>query len=288
MASLKERRIWIPFHFYPGNEGNTLSKKLICRKNSLIVNEMFDNHIKHVKECPYILHLIGIASHIYMDTFSHYGFSGLSSRNNKVLANSFEFNKEDSKEYIDHLSKFEKKYRKEYFSENWRNKSFWVTFFSSLSILIYKIPFVHKIIHGAISSLAEFSTGAIGHGSVATFPDQPYLKWCFKYELENKKSNRDNLQTYLEGCEGLYKKLRKFSELYYENGQIKFRDFSEIKESVKKILSYKSGVKEGCDKRVLKWKEVIKTGKIFDKAKKSFWIMMKKNGDYKKIHYLKF
>ena len=56
---LKQRRMWIPFHFYPGNEGYNFSKKLICRKNSLIVNDMFDNHIKHVKELPYILHLIG-------------------------------------------------------------------------------------------------------------------------------------------------------------------------------------------------------------------------------------
>ena len=89
IGNIDQRRVWVPFHFYPGNQGSTFSEKLICRKNSDLVNKMFDNHIEQTKKIPYILQLIGIASHVYMDTFSHYGFSGKSSRNNKVKSEFF-------------------------------------------------------------------------------------------------------------------------------------------------------------------------------------------------------
>ena len=37
-------------------------------------------------------------AHVYADTFSHYGFSGVSSRNNKVDGSSFELDVEDKVE----------------------------------------------------------------------------------------------------------------------------------------------------------------------------------------------
>ena len=262
---LKQRRMWIPFHFYPGNEGDSFSKKLICRKNSLIVNDMFDNHIKHVKELPYILHLIGIASHVYMDTFSHYGFSGLSSRNNRVDEDSFKFHNLDEKAYMKQFSKFKKKYKKEYFTENWRNKSTLVSFFSFLGSVLYHIPLVHKYIHKLISYGAEFSTGALGHGPVATFPDQSHLKWSFEYEISKERSERNNPLTFLEGCEELHKKLLKLSKLYYKDEQIAYSDFSKIKETIKNILTYKT-----CEDKIKKWQEEIKSGKLFDTNQKEF------------------
>ena len=73
-ANLKQRRMWIPVHFYPANEGNTLSEKLICRKFRLLVIEMFNDHIKHMEELPYVLQLIGIASQNRNEiSSSHYG-----------------------------------------------------------------------------------------------------------------------------------------------------------------------------------------------------------------------
>ena len=38
--------------------------------------------------------MLGIAAHVYADTFSHYGFSGVSSRGNKVYNSSFRLNEE--------------------------------------------------------------------------------------------------------------------------------------------------------------------------------------------------
>lgn len=161
IGNLQQRRIWIPFHFYPGNEGKNLSEKLICRKNSRIVNEMFDNHIKHTAGFIYILHLIGIASHIYMDTFSHYGFSGLSSEVNTVNPDSIKVNNEERLSHKEILSKFIKKYKKEYHSMN------------LLSIL----PNIINLLSNSFKSkVATIGSGSLGHGPVATFPDLPYLK----------------------------------------------------------------------------------------------------------------
>ena len=219
-----QRRMWVPFHFYPGNKGDTLSKKLICQKDSPIVNEMFDNHINRTKEnLPYTLHLIGIASHVYIDTFSHYGFSGLSSRNNKVDQSTFDFLKDKNKDLQDHPENFRKKYKKELHRKNWRK---------SINKQSFRNRFAEK--HPKIAGcLSSWTTNALGHGSVATCPDLPFLEWSFTYQNNGEFSGqRDNPKTFLEGCEKLHKKLVRFSNLYYQNEQIKYRDFSQIKGTV--------------------------------------------------------
>ena len=251
-----QRRMWIPFHFYPGNMGDSLSKKLICQKNSSLVNEMFDNHINRSREkLPFILHLIGIASHVYIDTFSHYGFSGLSSRNNKADQSTFNFPKNKSKELSIHHKTFTKKYRKEFHRKNWRESV-------NKQKLIGRFADKYPKIAGCISSWA---THALGHGSVATCPDLPFLEWSFTYEQNRQPSGkRDNPKTFLEGCEKLHEKLLKFSKLYYQNEKIKYRDFSEIKKAVKEILSYTSSVEKGYNERSDKWKEAVQSGKLFD------------------------
>ena len=249
IANLNQRRMWIPFHFYPGNEGDTLSEKLICRKNSFLVNEMFDNHIQQTKENPYILQLIGIASHVYMDTFSHYGFSGMSSRNNKIKSDSFQFNNMQEN-MNEKLNEFSKKYRKDIITKNWRDNKSWVS----------------KVCNKFKSDVAEIGSGALGHGSVATFPDQPYLEWKFQYEEKSETSERNNPQTYLEGCENLYLKLRKFSDLYYSSGKSNHSDFSHIKDSVKEILYFRRNKKS----RIKKWIEYIRNNKLFGADKTEF------------------
>lgn len=251
-----QRRMWVPFHFYPGNKGDNLSKRLVCQKNSPLVNEMFDNHINRTKEnLPYILHLIGIASHVYVDTFSHYGFSGLSSRNNKVDQSTFKFPEDRAKEIKTHREKFKKDYKKEFLRKNWRESVKEQGFFGKLSDKYPKYA----------GFMASKTTGALGHGSVATCPDLPFLEWSFIYE-ENKKpsGNRDNSETFLEGCEKLYRKLIKFSILYYQDENTAHRDFSESIEVIKRILSHRSSVEKGSNERIVKWKEAIGLGELFD------------------------
>jgi hypothetical protein len=88
---LANYRVWIPFHFLPGNGGlpvnqepdGSFIEKLICRPNSYVAQDM-------VKECinrratPYGLHRLGITMHVYVDTWAHQGFAGVNHRVNEA------------------------------------------------------------------------------------------------------------------------------------------------------------------------------------------------------------
>ena len=40
-----QRRVWVPFHFIPGNIGETYTERLKCRMDSPTVQEMRDYHL---------------------------------------------------------------------------------------------------------------------------------------------------------------------------------------------------------------------------------------------------
>lgn len=74
---------WLPFHFLPGNqlkttrapEDSSFSRHLICRPNSPIAQAIMKRVIE-VQDRPHALHRLGIASHVFVDTFAHQGFVG--------------------------------------------------------------------------------------------------------------------------------------------------------------------------------------------------------------------
>ncbi len=91
MDELANHLAWIPFHFLPSNnelpagtvqEGSFI-KRLICRPGSPVAREMLKAIGEH-QEKPYGLHLMGIAMHVYADTFAHQGFAGVIHDVNKV------------------------------------------------------------------------------------------------------------------------------------------------------------------------------------------------------------
>lgn len=76
-------KVWQPFHFLAGN-GNlargsdpagSFIQKLICRPDSQIAREMVYAAFADVEK-SYALHRIGIAMHVYADTWAHQGFAG--------------------------------------------------------------------------------------------------------------------------------------------------------------------------------------------------------------------
>ena len=105
---LANHRVWIPFHFLPGNGGKaagenpqgTFVNKLICHPDSPVARDMLKACVRdHDK--PYALHRLGITMHVYADTWAHQGFAGINHKvnevsdlksNNKSLDKSF-FNK---------------------------------------------------------------------------------------------------------------------------------------------------------------------------------------------------
>ncbi|PCH62409.1 MAG: hypothetical protein COC19_02935 [SAR86 cluster bacterium] len=256
----EQRHVWVPFHFFPGNEGKTLSEKLACGKDSALAQEMVKNHIRHAVSVKneYGLTLMGVMAHVYADTFAHYGFSGVSSRNNKVDGRSFELIVKDPKvkAYImGKMSSFLTKYTPRFIVENYRNLA---------------------------SIGANAVTGALGHGGVGTYPDRPFLKWRFNFEENNSDSGwRDNPATFLEACEKLH---AAFSE-YGEKAGIAADPvpFESIRSKVDKILRVEAD-KEG---RIDAWIKSINNNELFraedDEAllfSKDDWEQQKDNFKY--------
>lgn len=88
---LANHRVWVPFHFLPGNRGlgpgedprGTFADKLVCTPDSPVARDMISAVIGGRQE-PYALHRLGIALHVYADTWAHQGFSGISHAHNEV------------------------------------------------------------------------------------------------------------------------------------------------------------------------------------------------------------
>ena len=241
--------VWLPFHFIPGNVGESFSERLLCRKDSCVARELIDHNLSHANK-PYGLYLAGISAHVYADTFSHYGFSGVSSRWNRVVSSSFEFMdvEEETLGYIQKKSEeFQEKYGEEMNSlENFR---------------------VVSLVRNILSEGAEIFSGALGHGAVFTYPDRPYLKWKFNYEYPDSGRSsglRDNPATFLEACEKLHGMFCRFAEKNPNVRQDQGRLFSRIKNSVQSILATQAS-REGREDA---WKQAAEAGKLFLKAEK--------------------
>ncbi|MCD6399368.1 hypothetical protein J7L85_01095 [candidate division WOR-3 bacterium] len=228
-----QRKIWVPFHFLPGNHGKTYTERLVCQKDSEIAREMVKHNLS-LADRSYALPLIGITAHVYADTFSHYGFSGISSRRNKIINNSFEFKELDTK-------------MKKYILD--KAKEFKVNY-----------PDEGGLLTNVKSWFAEKLSGALGHGAAVTFPDRPYLKWSFMYEdPESDSGERDNPASFIEGCEALYKLFRNFAKARPDCAENDFSKFSDIRKEVKDILCRQEPKK----KRIQAWQNAAKNGNLF-------------------------
>ncbi|WP_290921167.1 DUF6765 family protein [Halodesulfovibrio sp.] len=181
ISSQAQRSIWIPFHFLPAAFGETFTERLVCKKNSTVAAEMTDHHLtlSHKNFAPLLL---GITAHVIADTFSHYNFSGVSSRKNSVKPDSItimEPQNEDSalaEERMRFLERFE------YVRPN-------------------------------IKMQEDNTAGVVGHGATAVYPDLPYLAWSYATEEEPKQViRRYNPDDFMEAAESLYSLFVQFAE----------------------------------------------------------------------------
>ncbi len=232
---LDQRLVWVPFHFLPGNEGGSYTEKLLCRKNSEISKQMVEHHLGQADQ-PYGIELVGITAHVYADTFSHYGFSGIGSRQNRVDNDSIQLHglSGDIESYI--RGKADK-----FFSKNGAHGGV-VENFRSLFL-----------------DAAEKLSGALGHGSVATYPDRPYLHWEFLYEQSGSPSIRYNQESFLEGCKALHNLFRQLAEKRSDLASDNGLDFSAIEDRLNSILS----VQANCDERIDAWQNAAENGDLF-------------------------
>lgn len=201
-----QRRVWVPFHFLPGNEGDTLEERLVCRKDSLLAREMVEHALSLAQE-PYGHVLMGITAHVYADTFSHYGFSGITSPLNFVDAESItpKVQKAEILAYV--TGKFQ--------------------------------AFVEKRAAGAANLLG------LGHGGVATYPDRPYLTWNFIYNDGRESGERRNQETFFEACQRLHEVFSRYADLVpsYSDASAR-REFNTVADLVATILALEGKLEE--------------------------------------------
>jgi hypothetical protein len=105
-------------------------------------------------------------------------------------------------------------------------------------------------------------TVPVGHGSVATYPDRPYLNWDYTTEY-GQQVTRNNAVDYLEACEELHK----FFGIFAQDNPA-YQDpagpcaWDSIKGPVKNIL-----VQEKTENdRIDLWKNAIASGALFQSA----------------------
>lgn len=220
---INQRLTWIPFHFLPGGNGENNDEKLVCGLDSKLAEDMVNHNLSLAKE-DFGMMLIGITAHVYADTFSHYGFSGISAIENQIIQSSINLisEKATTESINETLNVFMEKYCAAGLADNVR----------------------------------------LGHGGVATFPDQPYLTWQFRYEKSGALSPvRDNQKTFLAACKALHALFSNYADLYngkYSEPGIR-KEFHEIESEIADILAFVGD----SDLRVDRWQKSVKDGKLF-------------------------
>ena len=254
----EQRRVWVPFHFLPGGEGESLEEKILCVKDSPIAREMIAHHVGYaLQKSRFGLELLGIMAHVYMDTFSHYGFSGISSDFNEVDGKSFQFiqlKDPEIKAYIE---------RK-------------------------KAGFMDKYIPSRVQSFfGETLSRGLGHGAVATYPDRPFLHWQVEFERprpgSGTHSDRNNPKTFLEGCGQLHQYFAEFAKQRYADAPTV--DFAKIRSTVDTILRFE-GKKQS---RIEQWCKAFHEKSLFEseeKDKKIHYDPKLWEGEKKQFHNL--
>ncbi len=244
-----QRNVWVPFHFMPGNDGAEFTERLLCRKDSAMARSMVDHHFT-LSSKPFGRELMGITAHVYADTFSHYGFSGVSSRRNRVHGRSIEVHVKDPavKKYI--LDKQER-----FFKEQGKNGGLHSNIRSQGKLTL------RQRLLSFVSGTAEAFSGALGHGGVTTHPDRPYLRWSFEYEQGARRSERDNHATFLEGCEALHGFFSRCADRNPAWADTKSRRmFSDIRKNIAEVLAVEAD-KAG---RIAAWQKAVSGGELFD------------------------
>jgi len=231
-----QRFVWVPFHFLPGNEGASYTQRLLCRKDSVLAREMIDHHLSKSDE-PYAVALIGVAAHVYADTFSHYGFSGVGSQRNQVKNSTIHLLELEGK-----IEKYIREKEKLFFSKHGEQGG-WVDNIRALAL-----------------EALEIASGALGHGSVATYPDRPYLSWHFDYEkYDQERSTRNNHATFIEACEALHALFSRFAIARPDLADYPPRSFSDIRAVVSDVLA----TQENCAGRIEAWRKAATRGDLF-------------------------
>lgn len=177
--TLANHHAWIPFHFLPGNEGLPAGQgdelefinRIICRPNSHVAQDMVKECVRRRHDAN-ALHRLGITMHVYADTWAHQGFCGISHEVNNTY---------DLKDADDEVDTSITGHLKGLFGD---------------AFDIAQSRFVGK-------------TMPLGHGTVLSYPDRPFLRWSYT-NGRGQKIVRDNPTDFLNAADYMCKAMQSF------------------------------------------------------------------------------
>ena len=226
MKALANHRVWLPFHFLPGNEGKQAGdnpgqqfvKKIICTKDSPVARDMVTACIKDCHK-PFSLHRLGITLHVYADTWAHRDFAGVNNDVNDISNLTDESDTDlDSQGMLAHF--------------------FGRLFDKTAS----------KLVGDALP---------LGHGAALCFPDLPYLEWSYK-DRNGVIKKRDNTSDFIEAADALCQAMKKF-RAGDDKAVVTGLD-NDYKEKINGL--FKEFTDEEGDARHAGWLEAIRHGEL--------------------------
>jgi hypothetical protein len=222
----KEITPWPVFHFLPGGQREEKSTdpydRMRCQKKSIFKQLITENVMAHVEKNFY-LHLAGIALHGFYDSFSHWGFIGVSHKSNRIKNGALEINRGHISESVE--------------TKIWDAlKSF------------------REKIQGTVAE-----TIPVGHCAIGTLADQPFLR--IEYQTEDGlKIVRDNPADFLKAAETGFQFLARVLADNHEYGNPEEgKTWEDIKEEIKKLISREGSLNE----RINNWRKLIKSEQHF-------------------------
>lgn len=166
----ENRVVWVPFHFLPGGEGQTLEDKAVCKPDSPIARDMVRRAIER-QGAENALHRLGVTLHTYIDTWAHQGFSGIVSDQNRLI--SLEGDDHDHDTWMDTLKS-------------------------------YVVKAGHIVGANTVSTVS-----GLGHGAALHFPDMPWANWSYT-NAKNVKVVRNNLPDFIAAMDMACKAVQGF------------------------------------------------------------------------------
>ncbi|WP_186167737.1 DUF6765 family protein [Burkholderia gladioli] len=155
------RLTWVPFHFLPAGQGETLEEKAICRPDSDVAREVVRHTLRLSPATGNRLHRLGVTLHTYVDTWAHQGFSGIESDYNRVSR--LEAEDCTPENWLQHLERATAKLVK----------------YAETAVLSRAFP--------------------LGHGAALHYPDQPWAVWSY-INGKGEKVPRDNLPDFIKAA----------------------------------------------------------------------------------------
>jgi hypothetical protein len=244
LSDLSNCKAWLPFHFLPGNLGqeapaappvygkDEFLDRCVCKPNSPVAREMMRAVVER-QDRPYALHRLGIAAHVFVDTWAHMEFVGFHHRINSAHSLEAENDGHHAERIQERIQRF---------------------FGTALD---------------QIQGLALGELFPLGHGAVLSYPDRPYLRWSYT-NGRGEKIVRDNTALFTEAARELFQhfsRYRAFSTHGPEVFTMNFNLPAAFERIPEKLASL---VDEDPEARHAQWLDAIGHGDFGFKANPSY------------------